>query len=106
MDRHTSTHEPPRATAKTSRRITSRRAWVLTLVAGLAGIALGVAAAIVDGSLRASLAAASIVCAITAALCLATVLLEASNSPPIDIEAPPTEPPVPQSPVVLVHDPG
>jgi len=90
----------------TTRRITSRRVWVLTLASGLAGIAFGVAAAIVDGTLRAPLAAASIVCAVTAALCVATVCFEATNSPPIDIEAPPNEPPMPESPVALVHDAG
>jgi len=91
---------------ETGRRITSRRAWVLALAAGLAGIALGVAAAILDGALRAPLAAASIVCAVTAAFCVATVLLETSDSPPIDLEAPPAELPIPESPVALVHDPG
>ena len=79
---------------------------MLTLVAGLAGIALGVAAVIVDGSLRAPLAAASIVCVVTAAFCVVTVLFDASNSPPVDLEAPPPELPIPESPVALVHDSG
>lgn len=84
----------------------SRRTWLLTSLAAVAGIVQGIAAIALGGASRAPLAAASLVCLMTAAYCLATVLLETSDNMPIDLDAPPPEPPVPQSPVALIYDPG
>jgi hypothetical protein len=94
------------AAASAGRKTWSRRAWVLTLLAAVAGIASGIVAIVLDGAPRASFAAASIVCLATMAYCAATVWLETSHNPPIDLEAPLPEPPVPQSQVTLVYDPS
>lgn len=99
------THEVRPTAMGTAHNRWSRRAWLLTSLAAVAGIVLGIAAIAFEGPSRAPLAAASLVCFITAAYCLATVLLETSDNPPIDFEAPPPEPPVPQSPVALIYDP-
>lgn len=99
------THEVRPAATRVARSRWSRRAWLLTSLAALAGIVLGTAAIAFEGASRAPLAAASLVCLVTAAYCLATVLLETSDNPPIDLDAPPLEPPVPQSPVALICDP-
>jgi hypothetical protein len=98
--------ETTRAATRAAGNASWRHAWLLTALAAVAGIVLGIAAIAFEGASRASLAAASLVCLVTAAYCLATVLLETSDNPPIDLEAPPPEPPVPQSPVALIYDPG
>jgi hypothetical protein len=81
------------------------RGWLLTLLATLAGIALGIAALLLDGDLRASLAAGSIVCLVAAAVCTGIVMAETSDSAPVDfLEAGPPEPPAPHDQVMLVYD--
>jgi hypothetical protein len=84
----------------------SRRARLLTLLATMAGMASCIVAIALDATPRAAFAAASIVCLATAAFCATTAWLEASVSPPIDLESPTAEPPVPQSQVALIYDAG
>jgi hypothetical protein len=95
-----------RAATRAAGNASSRRAWLLTAFAAVAGIVFGIAAIAFEGVSRAPLAAASLVCLVAAAYCLATVLLGTSDNPRIDFEAPPPEPPVPQSLVALIHDPA
>ena len=94
-----------------SSRKPDRKAWpprarLLTLLAAVVGIASGIIAIVLDGTLRTSFAAASIVCLAAATYCITTVWLDTSYGPPVDLEAPTPEPPVSQSYVTLVHDPG
>lgn len=100
------THEARSAATGIARKRWSRRAWLLTSLVTVAGIVLGIAAIVSEGTPRASFAAASVVCLATAVYCMATVWLETSDNAPIDFEAPPPEPPVPLSPIALIHDPG
>jgi hypothetical protein len=97
--------ETTRAATRAAGNASSRRAWLLTALAAVAGIVFAIAAIAFEGAPWAPLVAASLVCLVTAVYCLATVLLETSDDPPIDLEAPPPEPPVPQSPVALIYDP-
>lgn len=91
---------------KTMRKARSSRGWLLTLIAALVGVVLGVMAIILDGALRGSFGVASIVFLVTAGYCGMSVAWDALDDPPIDFEAPSPEPPVPQSQITLVYDPG
>jgi hypothetical protein len=81
------------------------RAWILTLSAALAGIAAGIVAVVLEGTLRAAFAGAAIVFISTAFFCAGVTSLESSSGPGFDLDEPPPIPPVPQSQVTLVYNP-
>ena len=102
----TSAAEAVQGTASAALKSWSRRVRLLFWAAVITGIASGVVAIVLDGTLRASFAAVSIVCLAAAGYCVITAWLPTSDSPPIDLEVPPSEPPVPQSQIALIYDPG
>ena len=75
-------------------------------MAALAVIACGLIARILDGALGAAFGGAAIVLLITAFFCVGVTSQELSSGPPFDPDEPPPIPPVPQSQVALVYDPG
>lgn len=81
------------------------RAWLLTLLAALAGIIAGIVAAMLEGTPRAAFAGAAIVFFFTAFFCAGVTSLESSSGPPFDPDEPPPIPPVPKSQVTLVYNP-
>jgi hypothetical protein len=96
-------------TRKSNPRVTRsvpRRAWLLASVAALAGIACGPIALILDGALGAAFGGAAIALLITAFFCVGVTSQELSSGPPFDPDEPPPIPPVPQSQVALIYDPG
>ena len=98
-----------RGTRKSNPRVTRsvpRRAWLLASVAALAGLACGLIALILDGALGVAFGGAAIVLLITAFVCVGVTSQEFSSGPPFDPDEPPPIPPVPQSEVALIYDPG
>ena len=83
-----------------------RRAWPLTLVTVVAALASGAIAMLIDGTPRAAFGGASIVFLIAAFFCAGITSLESHDDPPFDPDEPAPTPPVPQSPITLVYDPG
>lgn len=96
----------PHGTVSRTNRKVPARAWRLSLLATLIGGAAAGLAAMFEGTPRAIFAGAAIVFLIAAFFCVGVTSLESQRGPPFDPDAPPAEPPVPQSQVTLVYDPS
>lgn len=90
--------------SRTNRKVPAR-AWRLSLLAALAGIAAGGLAILLAGTPRAAFASAAVVFLVTAFVSVGITALESHGHPPFDPDEPRAEPPVARSRVTLIYDP-
>jgi hypothetical protein len=76
-----------------------------TLVATVVGIGAGIGAGLFDGPVRTVLGAIALVLLFTVVYCAASEWLERRGGKFVDIDAPPPETPLPESPVTEIYDP-
>ena len=77
----------------------------LTVVIAAVGISAAIAAVMLDGPVRTALGATAVVLLFTLIHCAISDWLERPRDQLIDIDAPPPETPLPESPVTQVYDP-